>query len=95
EEGKHQRLLDYLASSVSIRERKKGQKHKVFKDTFDAKGLYNENIFQQKFRYIHLNPVRKGWRLVNDYRNYEHSSASFYELGIVKRFQPFDYRLLP
>jgi hypothetical protein len=32
--------------------------------------------------------------LVNDYTDYEHSSASFYELGIVKNYRPFDFRFI-
>jgi REP element-mobilizing transposase RayT len=88
------RLLDRLSAGVSARERKKGQLHKVFTPSFDAKGLYSEKFFNQKLRYIHLNPVRGKWRLVEDYRIYEHSSASFYELGIVKAYAPFDFRLL-
>ena len=91
---KRKDLLYYLSKGVSARERKKGQLHKAFTDSFDAKGIYNEKFFNQKLNYIHLNPVRGKWRLVRDYTDYEHSSASFYETGEVKRFRPFDYRLL-
>ena len=87
-------LLDFLSNEVSPRERKKGQLHKVFSDSFDAKGIYTDKFFNQKLNYIHLNPVRGKWRLVDDYRDYEHSSASFYELGIVKHFRPFDFRTM-
>ena len=41
--------------------------------------LYN---IQQKLDYIHLNPVSKKWKLTNDFREYEHSSAKFYELNL-------------
>lgn len=44
--------------------------------------------------YIHLNPVRGKWDLVNDLTEYEHSSASYYETGEVKNYAPFDFRLL-
>ena len=87
-------VLKYLAAEVSERERKKGQLHKVFIDSFDAKGIYNEKFFNQKLNYIHLNPVRGKWQLVNDYTEYEHSSASFYETGKVKNYEPYDFRLL-
>jgi hypothetical protein len=39
---------------------------------------------------LHHNPVSGKWNLVNDYTDYEHSSASFYETGILKSYQPFD-----
>jgi hypothetical protein len=29
-----------------------------------------------------------------DYADYDHSSASFYETGVVKKYEPLDYRLL-
>ncbi|HEV7424111.1 MAG TPA: hypothetical protein VGO21_02890 [Candidatus Paceibacterota bacterium] len=87
-------LLDRLATSVSKREKKKGQLHKVFIDSFDAKGIYSKWFFDQKLKYIHLNPVRGKWQLVDDYTQYEHSSASFYEIGEVKRYKPLDFRLL-
>ncbi len=87
-------ILQYLSDGVTEREKKKGQLHKVFTDSFDAKGIYNQKFFNQKLNYIHHNPVSGKWKLVNDYTAYEHSSASFYETGIVKNFEPFDYRVL-
>jgi putative transposase len=87
-------VLNYLAEAVSERECKKGQLHKVFTDSFDAKGIYTEKFFNQKLSYIHLNPVRGKWQLVKDYTEYEQSSASFYETGEIKRYKPFDCRLL-
>lgn len=89
-----QDTLTFLSQAVSERERKKGQRHKVFTDSFDAKGINNEKFFNQKLNYIHRNPVSGKWQLVNDYTEYEHSSASFYETGEVKKYTPFDYRLL-
>ena len=56
-------------------------------------GIYNESFFNQKLQYIHRNPVNGKWKLVNDYMDYEHSSASFYEAGLIKKYEPFDYRL--
>ena len=87
-------ILNYLSAEVSEREKKKGQLHKVFIDSFDAKAIYNEKFFNQKLNYIHLNPVSGKWKLVNDYTEYEHSSASFYETGEVKNYEPYDFRLL-
>lgn len=31
---------------------------------------------------------------INDFTEYEHSSASFYETGEVRKYEPFDFRLL-
>jgi putative transposase len=40
ETNNNQAMLDLLASNLTEREIKKGQKHKVFKDSFDAKAIY-------------------------------------------------------
>lgn len=84
--------LDFLHDAVTKAEAKKGQVHRVFEESFDAKGIYNEKFFMQKLNYIHHNPIKGRWNLVNDYTDYEHSSASFYELGIVKNYEPYDFR---
>ena len=78
EQAHEQDALRYLGSVVTEREKKKGQLHKAFTDSFDAKGIYNEKFFNQKLKYIHRNPVSGKWKLVIDYTDYEHSSASFF-----------------
>jgi REP element-mobilizing transposase RayT len=93
-EQKKDDLLQLLADAVTEREKSKGQLHRVFEESFDAKPIYNQKFFIQKFNYIHHNPVMGKWHLVNDYTDYEHSSASFYELGIAKSYHPFDFRIL-
>jgi len=87
-------LLRLLAAAVTEREKRKGQLHRVFEESFDAKPIYNQTFFMQKFNYIHHNPVSGKWNLVNDYTDYEHSSASFYELGNARTYKPFDFRVL-
>ena len=84
EESGREELLDVLHGDVKKREAKKGQIHKVFEDSFDAKQCYSEEFIFQKLNYIHHNPVSKKWNLVTDFTDYEHSSASFYEKGIKK-----------
>jgi hypothetical protein len=37
---------------------------------------------------MHLNPVKGNYKLADDWRAYEHSSASFYELNKVFHFAP-------
>lgn len=85
-------LLNQLKNAVSEGERIKGQKHRVFEESFDAKPIYNDSFLTQKLEYIHLNPVRGKWSLVDDFALYEHSSSAFYELGKSKAFEPVHYK---
>jgi REP element-mobilizing transposase RayT len=75
-------ILDTLFYGVKKSEKKKGQIHKVFEDSFDAKECYTEKLIYQKLHYMHHNPVSKKWNLVKDFTDYEHSSALYYEKGI-------------
>jgi len=84
-------LLQQLKNLVTIRESKKGQLHKVFIDSFDAKPIFTQPFLMQKINYIHLNPVSGKWMLAKDFTAYEHSSASFYELQLVQHFRPMHY----
>lgn len=52
------KVLQQLEDGLSEREKKKGQLHKVFKDSFDAKPIYTRQFMLQKIQYIHFNPVR-------------------------------------
>jgi len=72
--------LYMLSSACSEKEKAKGQKHKVFEPSFDAKPIYSREFLYQKLDYIHYNPVRGKWNLCNEYTDYQHSSAPFYEL---------------
>jgi len=80
-----------LQDTLSEREKTKGQLHKVFTDSFDAKPIFSEKFLIQKLNYIHFNPVTGKWNLVHDYTLYEHSSASFYDSGFAKLFLPKHY----
>lgn len=73
------RLLHLLADGVKEREKKKGQLHKVFEDSFDAKKCMSKEFIYQKLDYIHHNPTTGKWMLAKDFLSYAHSSASFYE----------------
>lgn len=94
EQQRNTELLTHLQSAVTDKERKKGQLHKVFKESFDAKAIDNEAFFLQKLAYLHLNPVRSKYHLVEDWREYEHSSAGFYELQKTVHFVPVHYKEL-
>ena len=84
EKNKEFLLLEDLQSAVSKRERTKGQRHKVFEESFDAKECQSMKFILEKIKYIHHNPVSNRWQLVKDFTDYEYSSASFYEKGIKK-----------
>ena len=87
-------LLKALSDALTETEIAKGQKHRVFEESFDAKPIYSEPFFFQKLDYIHHNPVSGRWKLVDDYTEYEHSSALFYELSKVFHFEPKHYNEL-
>ncbi len=88
------KTLKTLQDALTEREKKKKQLHKVFKDSFDAKAIFSEKFLVQKLNYIHHNPVSGIWNLAADFVSYEHSSASFYEEGIIKHFEPKQYKSL-
>ncbi|HLP38073.1 hypothetical protein [Lacibacter sp.] len=79
EASNERELLQRLAASVKVSEKKKGQLHKVFEDSFDAKMCMSKEFIYQKLDYIHHNPTSGKWVLANDFLSYNHSSASFYE----------------
>ncbi len=85
-------VLKLLSVAVTEREKRKGQLHKGFKDSFDAKAIFSDKFLRQKLDYINHNPVSGKWQLAADFVAYEHSSASFYEEGIVKHFLPIHFR---
>lgn len=88
----HNTVLAELGNAVMTTDKSKGQKHRVFEPSFDAKPIHTEEFFWQKLQYIHLNPVKGKWNLAEHYTDYEHSSAAFYEMGTFKFFKPTDYR---
>jgi len=59
-----------------------GKLHQVFIDSFDAKEIISEKMLLQKLDYMHHNPVSGKWHLVDDFVEYPHSSARFYETGV-------------
>ena len=74
-------LLIKLESGRSKREIVRGSKHVVFIPSFDGKLCFNREMVETKLDYIHKNPVKGKWKLVDDWVLYPYSSASFYELG--------------
>jgi hypothetical protein len=88
-------LLRILQRELPHCENKKGQRHRVFKHSFDAKPCYGLRFFETKLNYIHNNPCQKRWRLVDYNYDYAHSSARYYVLGQHADYPVHDYRLLP
>ena len=85
-------LLETLAAGVNVHDRKNKKLHEIFKPSFDHKLCISYEFIEQKLVYIHHNPVAKHWKLVDDWRTYPHSSASFYETGIQKNTIVTHYR---
>jgi len=71
-------ILNRLSAACSEKEKAKGQKHKVFEPSFDAKPVYTLDFLNQKLTYIHNNPLSGKWNLCNEFTDYPHSSAAFY-----------------
>ena len=92
ENSSNHKVLEELKSDLTSREINKGQKHRVFKGSFDAKPIFSDKFLFQKLDYIHGNPVKGKWTLSKDNVNYEHSSESFYELNVVKHISPKHYK---
>lgn len=44
--------------------------------------LFSEEVFMQKLKYIHNNPLQEKWKLCVNPEEYFYSSAKFYETGI-------------
>lgn len=46
---------------------------------FDELYIESKELFEQKMDYIHNNPLQEHWKLVNEPKLYQYSSALFYE----------------
>jgi REP element-mobilizing transposase RayT len=85
-------LLERLNSAVHYKDRTKGQIHEIWEDSFDVKQCRTEKFILQKLNYMHWNPCVERWKLVKHTYDYQHSSASFYELGKKLYMDLKDYR---
>ena len=93
-EQNKENLLDVLKQGVPKKDRFKNKLHQVFKPSFDARLCHSEWMVEQKIDYIHHNPVRGKWNLVDDFARYKHSSAAFYELGEIGSVEITHYKSL-
>ena len=87
-------ILLQLKQGVNSTEKKKGQLHKVFETSFDAKHCYDEKMILQKLNYFHNNPCTGKWELADSPLNYIHSSAKYYLTGEQGIYPVTSYRLL-
>jgi REP element-mobilizing transposase RayT len=71
-------LLKKLERAVNRIERARGKLHEVFEPSFDWKSCDTSKFIEQKLDYIHENPCRGKWQLVDQPEQYTHSSASYY-----------------
>ena len=90
-EGK---ILLQLKEGLTVKDVAKGQKHKEFEDSFDAKPIYHRKFLLQKINYIHLKGVRGAWKLAAHWEDYEYSSARFYVKNKLDGFLPVHYEEL-
>jgi putative transposase len=88
------KVLSQLKEGLTERDLAKGQKHKGFEDSFDAKPIYHRSFLLKKVNYIHLNCVHGKWKLAEHWEDYEYSSAPFYVKNKSDSFVPVHYEEL-
>ena len=79
ESARQTKVLSRLSQLVSPSDRRRGKKHQVFKNSFDVKQILTVEFMLQKIQYIHLNAIKKHWKLALSPESYLHSSARFYK----------------
>ena len=77
----NEQLLRQLAEGVKITDSKRGKLHEVWEDSFDWKECSSREMMVQKISYIHNNPCKGKWMLVENPVDYLHSSAKYYLTG--------------
>ena len=85
------KVLMQLQEGLSAKQIEKGQHHRVFEKSFDAKPVYHRGFLLQKLQYIHQNRVRGKWKLVEHWEDYNHSSARFYVKNKTNGFVLVNY----
>ena len=94
--AKQHAILKLLSEAVSPAERIRNKQHEIWQGTFEVKECRTEAFILQKLNYIHSNPCAERWRLCKKPYEFEHSSASFYQMGKHGKVDVTDYQdLLP
>jgi len=86
-------LLVTLKDAVRPSDAARGQVCRVFMPSSDIRECYDEAMIQQKLDYIHANPVKGKWMLAENYLDYPHSSAAFYERGDASNAPVENYQI--
>ena len=68
------RTLRTLQDGVAEKERSIGKQHQVFRGSFDAQPITDERELYKVLDYMHHNPVKGKWNLVDDFRDYPYST---------------------
>jgi len=92
--SKKKELLRTLKKDIAANEKRKGKMHNIFRPSFDAKECYSIDMVEHKLDYMHHNPMKGKWSLVNDPIDYIHSSASFYEKEVIQSYKVLHYNEL-
>ena len=77
--GGRKDLLKIIHDTVGPNEAKKNKYHNLFQTSADIKEIVTEKFISQKLNYVYKNPVSGKWKLVDDYSDYIHTSARFYD----------------
>ena len=75
-----------------LRNNSKGRTFQTWMERFDDVYLYNKMTIETKIDYIHKNPLRQHWSLVQLPEEYIYSSAMYYEKGKQPGLKITDYR---
>lgn len=67
-------------------------KHRIWQK-IDSKPIFTDYVLRNELEYLHNNPIRKKWSLVEDRADYLYSSASFYDLGKSGSIEVDDVRM--
>ena len=89
---KQHSILKILSEAVNPGERKRNKQHEVWQGTFDIKECRTEAFILQKLNYMHFNPCAERWRLCEKPHEFEHTSATFYQMGKQGKIQVRDYQ---
>ena len=74
-------ILEELAKGVTNTDKNRGKLHQVFEPSFDCKECFSEEMIIQKLDYMHSNPCKGVWHLVDSPVDYKYSSALYYITG--------------
>ena len=91
-EQKGNTILAVLNEAVDPAEKQRNKQHQIWQGSFDVKQCRTEAFILQKLNYMHFNPCVYRWKLAKQPREYDHSSAAFYQLGKQGKVDIRDYQ---